>query len=70
MPKNYDDLIRSLDEWSAPTAHTGRVSSRLSTRTDLSAKAKKPSVVQPTQLPFSKKEKARRGIHGFQIGEK
>jgi len=70
MSKNYHDLIRSLEEWSAPTSHTARVTSRLSTRTDLSVKAKKPSVVQPTQIPFSKKEKARRGIHGFQIGEK
>jgi hypothetical protein len=67
MPKLYTDLLKSLEEW---VAHTARVSSRLSTRTDLSIKAKKPSVIQPTQVPFSKKEKARRGIHGFQIGEK
>jgi|LakMenE18May11ns_1017448.scaffolds.fasta_scaffold9956778_4 hypothetical protein len=70
MPKNYFNLIKSVKEWSIPTAHTARVTSKLNTRTDLSRKANKPSVIQPVQMPFSKKEKTRKGIHGFQLGDK
>lgn len=63
MAKSYHDLRKSIGEWSAPTAHTGHVTDRISTRTDLSAKAKKPSVRQLKKLPMSKAEMEKRGIH-------
>lgn len=69
MPKTFNEFMLNVTEWSSPTAHTARVTQRISVATGKSSKAKKPSVIQPTQLPISKSEKKRRGIHFFQLDD-
>ena len=68
MAKLYHDLLKDITEWSAPTAHTGHVTDRMSTRTDLSNKAKRPSVQQLKKLPMTKAEREKKGVHFFQLG--
>lgn len=71
MAKNYDDLMKSVAEWSAPTAHTGHTTDRMSVQTGkANIKAKKPSLRQLQKLPYTQAEKEKRGIHFFQLGEK
>ena len=70
MAKSYDDLLKSLGEWATSSRAAHTTTTQLSTQTNASQKAKRPSVVQPMQVPFTKAEKKRRGIHGFQLGEK
>jgi hypothetical protein len=67
MAKSYEDLLKNIREWSVPTAHTAHTTTVMSVRTDLSKKAKRPSVIQPQKIPFSKAEKEKRGIRFFQL---
>jgi hypothetical protein len=67
MAKTFHDLLKSMTEWSVPTAHTAHVTDRMSTRTDLSRKAKKPSVRQLEKVPMTKAEREKKGIHFFQL---
>jgi hypothetical protein len=69
MKKTFKNLRSSLAEWSAPTAHTARVTQSLSVSTGKSSTAKRPSVIQPTKIMMNKSEKKRRGIHFFQLGD-
>jgi hypothetical protein len=68
MAKSYNDLLKSITEWSAPTAHTAHVTDRMSTKTGLSNKAKRPSVKQLEKLPMTKAEREKKGVHFFQLG--
>ena len=69
MAKTYHDLMNDVREWSTPTAHTAHVTDRMSVRTDKSAKAKRPNVIQLRKLPFTTKERKWKGIHGFTLND-
>ena len=68
MSKSFDKLKQDVFEWTAPyAAHTAHVSDRISVRTDKSKTAKRPSVLQIPKKQYSKKEREKRGIHGFTL---
>jgi len=67
MSKSFDKLKQDVSEWSAPTAHTAHTTDRMSVRTNKSQTAKRPSVLQIPKKQYSKKEREKRGIHGFTL---
>lgn len=69
MSKSFEQLRQDLGEWTAPTAHTAHTTDRMSVRTDKSSTAKRPSVMQLQKKQFSRKERLKRGIHGFTLND-
>lgn len=78
MAKSFKDLRKSIGEWqdprggwgsSVPIGHTAHTTDRLSVRTDLSAKAKRPSVKQLKKMSFTASERMKKGIHGFTLND-
>ena len=67
MSKSFDKLRQDVNEWSAPTAHTPHVTDRMSVQTNKANTAKRPSVLQIIKKQYSKKEREKRGIHGFTL---
>ena len=78
MAKSFKDLRKNIGEWQSPTGgwgssvpagHTAHTTDRMSVRTDLSAKAKRPSVKQLKKMTFTSAERINKGIHGFTLND-